>query len=734
MQKIFHKFGRSIDALFGRCRISNLQLEKQKLTLMDTMLILNKIQELADSLAAENSTFTRSDVAWELQDDLASVGISGDSPEISRLVWECYQKTKDEAVAKCFLTNSRCYTLVEEFTVPALVEAGDIDSVFGTINKNLAKSDNVLAALKDMLENGVNLSLVDVASSLINTVAGVEAIKRVQDEVQQIFANYSDMTGAYGDARSTIRELVANFSELRQSTCEKYKKYALSLIDLFGDGIKSTMPELFNFDAVQFLDVEAMQQTAKLAYDGIYGKCGALLGDVTESFQNALSRSASQFSIQKDRSVGLVLAGINMISHYVKTGQKTTALHRDFAELRGSIVNDIAAIRTDEVRLMEIYKLLNDVMVPEAELFARNCDKVFDKEFNSLVDTIYNTPEARSLKQERDEVLREMHILERRINDANISINYYKDHIASNQETLASLKDNYVWAQENKPEPPAAFVNLLLLGVTQRKYERDIYEWEKSCKPVVDHYEGLAVDIRVDSDEIERRTKAIADDTLRYNELKIRQIDLTKRLSALVNSTPETKRQAAQHLEDIIKLLHLAKKITEGKLNDNLMQVARVKKLDDVKVPENITNAVRNFRDSITKDIKFTEKTARALTNDKVSQDAIANIVVQGDEILQEGIGLCNDLAQLKAMKIKQKLSQEMYDREFAKIKEAFAERMKAIDNRADFIQQTARKINTAADHDSLKKALIELAGDYATGMTPQDWEDFLEGKKTIEI
>ncbi|MCR5455540.1 MAG: hypothetical protein K6F33_11190 [Bacteroidales bacterium] len=701
---------------------------------MNTSLILNKIQELADNLEAEKSTFTRSDVAWELKEELSQIGIEGDSPEISRLVWECYQKTKDEAVAKCFLTNSRSYTLIEEYTVPALVEAGDTDSVFGTISKKLKNSDGVLGQLENLLSNGVNLSLVDTASSLINTVSGVEAIKRVQDDAQQIFAKYSNMTGAYSDARNTIRDLVSDFMELRQSTCESYRKYALALVDIFGDSIKSTMPELFNFDAVQFLDVDAMHQSVKLAYDGIYGKCGALVGDVSDSFTKALSRSASQFSIQKDRSVGLVLAGINMISHYVKTGQQATALHRDFAELRGAILGDIAAIRTDEVRLVEIYKLLNDVMIPEAEVYARNCDKVFDNELNALVDTIYATPEARELKQQRDEIIREMRLLERRINDANISINYYKDHIISNQETLASLKDNYVTAQENKPEPPSGLGKVLSFGTAQRKYERDIYDWDKSCKPVVDHYEGLAVDIRVDSDEIERRRKAIEDDTLRYNELKIRQMNISKNLSALVNSTPETKRQTAARLEDIIKLLHLAKKITEGKLDDHLLQAAKVQKLDDIKIPENITNAVKNFRDSITKDMKFTEQTARTLTNDKVSQDIITNIAMQGDSVLQDGIGLCNDLAQLKTMKLKQNLSQEMYDREFAKIKEAFAERMKVIDNRAAFIQEAARKINTADDHDSLKQALIELAGDYTTGMTPQDWDDFLEGKKTIQI
>ncbi|MBO7439947.1 MAG: hypothetical protein J6U21_09755, partial [Bacteroidales bacterium] len=102
--------------------------------------------------------------------------------------------------------------------------------------------------------------------------------------------------------------------------------------------------------------------------------------------------------------------------------------------------------------------------------------------------------------------------------------------------------------------------------------------------------------------------------------------------------------------------------------------------------------------------------------------------------VLQEGIDLCNSFAQLKAMKLQQKLAQEVYDREYAKIKEAFAERMQAIDDRAAFIKETASKINTAEGHDALKQALIELAGDYTTGMSEQDWNDFLDGKKTIQI
>ena len=147
---------------------SNIVETRKYSTLMDTALILDKIKTLADTLYEDGSTFTRSDLAWELQEDLAKVGITGDSLDISRLVWECYQNTKDEAVAKSFVTNSRSFTLVEEHTIPALVEAGDTENVFGTVSKKLVKSDDILGQLKSLVDNGINLSLVDATTSSVS--------------------------------------------------------------------------------------------------------------------------------------------------------------------------------------------------------------------------------------------------------------------------------------------------------------------------------------------------------------------------------------------------------------------------------------------------------------------------------------------------------------------------------------------------------------------------------------
>ncbi len=693
-------------------------------------MIYNKLQVLADTASVDNSTFTRNDLAWEFKEDFAAIGIEGDSPEISKIVWECYQMTRDEAVAKCFVTNNRSYTLVEEYRVPALVEAGKMNSVFNVIDGKLEKSGNIISHLQTVVANGINLKLVDEASNLINTVSGAEAVKRIQDEAQQIFAKYSDMAGAYSDARNVIRELVADFSELRQFAYEAYKKYALELVDMFGEQIKASMPELFDFDTIEFLDVDAMKQNVKLAYDGIYGKCGVLLGEVSESFTKSLSRSASQFSEQSDHSVGLVLAGITMISHYVKTGQKATALHRDLAELRGAISSDEAAIRTDEVRLMELYKLFNDVMIPESQLFALNAPKVFDEEFEELIDTLYSTPETRALKQERDQILKDMHQNERRINDANISISYYKDHIQSCQETLSSLKGNYIEAQVTKPEPPKFFV----LPPARRKYERDLYEWDKSCKPVIDTYESLALDISVENDEIARRHAAIDDDTLRYNELKIRLMDVSKRLSALVGTRPELKKKAARHLDSIVKLLVLAKKIVSTRLDDRLVTATKVTKFDDIQLPKELVAAVKDFKDSLTKNLKFTENDAVNLTNSKVGKEIITDIAGKGDALLQDGVSFCENVARLKVMRLKQTLGKEMYDREFKKLKAEFDERMKLVDDKAAFIRETAKKINTADEHDALKEALLELVGANAPSYTQKDWDDFLDGKKIIEI
>jgi hypothetical protein len=697
---------------------------------METKEINNKISELAQKLQASNSQMTRSDLAWELKD----FGINSDSPEISRLVWDCYQQTGDKAIAECFINNSHSNTIIEEYRIPALLDAGQNGDIFGHIDSRLKQSNDILSALSNLVDDDTKMKLIDTASSVIGTLSGTEAITRIQGEAQQVFAKYSQLADAYTNAKDSIRTLTGDFSELRQSTAETFRKYALALTDIFGDRIKATMPEMFDFDSIQFLDIDAMVKSVQLGYNSIYGKCGELAGEVSESFSKTISRSATQFGAQSDKTVGLIVAGLNMVAHYIKTGQYSASLRRDLAELRASIAHDVATIRTDEIRLVEIYKTLNDVFIPKAELFAKSAPQVFDEDFENLTNAIYSTPEARSMKVERDGILSKMRSLERRIYDAKMSLNYYKGHVSDSQQTLESLKEQYEKAKSTKPEPPSSIGNVFSLGNAKKNYNREIYEWSQNCQPLISTYESLIIDVKVDSDEIESQTKILEECTAEYEQLKRRQQQLSDSLSAIVTSSPKIRTRVAAHLDDIIKLLHLAKEISSSKLDQRLVETIKVSRYKDIELPENLSKALSEFKEKITNDIKFTTQDAHNITSKGTPQEVVDKIAADGNDALQKGIEICNQLAQLETMKLNYKLSEEHYNKEFEKIKGIFAENIAKLDNQAEIIREIARKINTAENNSELKKGLISLLDNQNAGFSDADWDDFIAGKKTIEI
>ncbi|MCQ2253336.1 MAG: hypothetical protein MJZ61_07790 [Bacteroidales bacterium] len=694
----------------------------------NTQQIYQEITRLAEKLKSAQSTITRADLAYELK----KLGIPGDSPEISRLVWQCYQQTGCQAITEAFVNNSKTSSIIDEYKIPALLEGGQEQSAFETIAQKLRNTDTTLGQLSQLIDEKTKLQLVEAASTLMNVVSGTNAVHKIQSEASQIFNQYSQMAGRYQEATSSIRSLTGDFCELRQSTTELYRKYANTLIDIFGDRIKATMPEMFDFASIKFLDVEGMLKTQQLGYNSIYGKCADLVGNVSEGFTKALRQGVSQFGAQQDKRVGLVLAGINLISHYMKTGQQTQNLRHELQELKSSITHDVAAIRTDEVRLTEIFQTLNNVLIPKAEIFAKAAPEVFDNELQQLLDTLY-TGEAANLRSRREEIIVQLRKLERRINDEQMSINYYTSHVADCRETLQSLEEPYQKAKNDKPIPPSGLGNVLSFGTAKKNYNRDIYDWTQNCAPLVSQYEDLIVDIKVDSEELAAQQKALDTDKQQYTLLLAELQQINDKLQQQLKASPEAKVKVLSHLGDIIKLLQIAKDVSSAKLDDRLINTYTVKKFKDIQLPENLQKAVTEFKDEITRDMDFTEQDARNLAG-KITAEQAAQIASDGKDILSKGISICETMAHLSAMQVNQGLAQEYYDREFQKIKDEFQQNIKAVDNQAQILQEIARRINTAPNKDELKQSLLQLLGNSGNTLTAQDFDDFLAGRKTISI
>ena len=88
----------------------------------------------------------------------------------------------------------------------------------------------------------------------------------------------------------------------------------------------------------------------------------------------------------------------------------------------------------------------------------------------------------------------------------------------------------------------------------------------------------------------------------------------------------------------------------------------------------------------------------------------------------------------LKAMQEQSAIAHQAYDKELEKLQEAFRSNLADIDNRGIILRESLKKINTATSEEELKKGLLSLAQKEGESFSKEDWNEFLNGTKTIEL
>ena len=183
---------------------------------------------------------------------------------------------------------------------------------------------------------------------LLGTIVGTKGVTEVRKETSALFDCYSQLIGNYDGARDSVKVLIADFVTLRSHVCDIYRRYALVLIDAFGDSVKAIAPQLFDFDSIEWLDTQQMTQqmlqNVKLDYDQITEHCSILMSSISESFSQSLKQASNSYRSAGSKQAGLLLAGLNMVSHYIDASSRTTELKGELLTLKNSVKHDVTLI------------------------------------------------------------------------------------------------------------------------------------------------------------------------------------------------------------------------------------------------------------------------------------------------------------------------------------------------------------------------------------------------------
>ena len=713
---------------------------------MDNNRIYQKIYDIASQLLKENAVYTRADLAYELQE----FGIKTDSFEIGMLVWEAYKRFNDnEAIRRSFYDNEKKDPLVDEYRTDYLIETNDIPSLFPLLRQKLTNGNHALSQLENIVTQTLREQTVSGSIGALNTLTGTQGVVKVKNEATAVFNLYSELVGNYDDAKHQIQAVTTDFVKLRGQICDTYRQYALVLTDAFGDSIKTVSPELFDFDSIEWLDVHGMLQNVKLDYDKINEKCSTLMSSITDSFAQSLKTASQSYKAAGSKQIGLVLAGLNMVSHYINVGQKTAELKQDLLTLKNSVKHDVTLIKGDMGRLFVIYKTLNDLYIPQAEAFCRFSKQILSGEWQRLTQALYANTDIQPLKEERDEALESYKTLEREMTDEQLNIDYYTTRIEECRQLLDGMQTQYQQAKASKPEKPFFLTNLLTLGSANQKYNRDIYDWNQACAPVISQYEEIRTDVKLDNDELEQLQRHLNENKRMHQQLKEKLRRLNREIMSKISVSPDLQMKMLPHLESMVKLLRIAREIASCKLDSKLVKTVSIAR-QDTELPQELKQNLQLFTNTLREHVAIDNETAKSsfyavsgeaptgseqpTSSGNASEADFAQLSDAENTAIQNTVNLLESWSRLKAMQEQSAIAHQAYDKELEKLQEAFRSNLADIDNRGIILRESLKKINTTTSEEELKKGLLSLAQKEGESFSKEEWNEFLNGTKTIEL
>lgn len=670
----------------------------------DKTTIYDAIRSIAAKLCKDGETYLRADLAYELK----QYGIDADSIDVSRLALEAYKYfDNDRSIKQAFVTNDSRSALIDEYQLTDLLDNDKPEDAMALASKELAKTSDTLTALKRDIDMNMSLAVAKAASGMMDTVTGTGSVKAVRTEASTLFDRYSKMVGTYHEGEDTVRSNIADFTTLRTDIGTTYQEFAMQLIDIYGDNVKAVAPNLFDFNQVQFLDVDSMLKHTELEYNRISDKCSALIGEISDSFQNSLKSSVAAYKSagQGNKALGLAMAGLGMLNHYMEAGERTNRLRSDLSVFKTSIKHDSTLIKADLGRLLVIYKTLNDVVIPKADIFLRYASKLMSSDIKAITDSLYDNAEIRPLEEQRRELLAQLKVLDGEINDHLQNIDVYQSLISDITTTLDSKGASYRDAIARKPSKPFFLLNIVTFGKANKDYNRNYAEWDAVCYPLVREYENYQVDLKLDKDELAAHQSDLKAKQQEQHLVKQKLDEVNKQIRSKINASNDTQLKMLPHLRTVIAMLRLGREIMDTKLDKKLTGTVSIPDFKSTeKLPADIENNLSLFTSTLADNIHADRGMAEALLNGvddyrgvnekdrKYSEEDLAQVTEASELTLQQGMSLLDSALQLKKQQLNGKLASAAYDEAFDKIASDFRKQIKGVDNKSAFVREVMRQ------------------------------------------
>ena len=288
---------------------------------------------------------------------------------------------------------------------------------------------------------------------------------------------------------------------------------------------------------------------------------------------------------------------------------------------------------------------------------------------------------------------------------------------------------------------------MLTFGYLGSRYNRRYAEWDTACHPLVREYESNQVDLKLDKDELASHRKELK--RLRSERADCaRQLDgLNRQVRGRMQVSDEVKLRMLPHLRSVVALLRLGREIAETRLDSRLVGTVTIADSQpQAQLPADIEQNLTQFATMLADNVKADRATALSMLNGVgdiccaepnaggYSDEDVAAVAAGQEQALQQGIALLNSFMELKAKQLQGMLTRAEYDREYQRMAADFYSRLRTIDDRSAYVREVMRRINTAMNDDDRRQALLMLSELSGQSLTEQEYDDFVAGRKDVEL
>lgn len=676
--------------------------------------LLNKIKSLADQLTEAGKTMTRADLAYELKD----FGYDSDSNDITKVVDDAYDELYDNdhdaasRLLNVFRTNDgRLGLPYAQLFLNKLLD-GDTAEIADYLNLNLNQAKEALDLLDDELHKKVR-AVKAKATSLMSKIDGSADISLYKEEISNLFEQYSALVGQYHESQKYVCGVIDDFVKVRDEVLGRYRESAMRLVDIFGDGVKVIDPELFDFDSIQWLDVDSKLQSVALEYARLSEQCSTLIASISDSFKNMVNYVAT--SLRMGGIAGAFGAAFEILGHYSDAKERSNQLGMEVDRFRTSVSNDANLIKTDLMRMLAIYKTLNDYFIPKAVTFIRYAVQLMEDDYTAMTSSLYEDPQIKPLDDERWSIVSNLRSVETDMLDHEQQIAFYTTKMTELDEGILSKRDKYISVKESEPRPPFLLSRILSFGKTWSSFCRDFAEWYQKNGLFIRQFDEDRVEVKLCDDQIAQHRLAVEGLKVKRDELVAALNAKSLEIRQLIAATPEVKERLLTHLRSYVALLRLGREVAESKLSPELVNTVSV----------------------------YTEPSSEsdlALAITPEQEEGISRFKQELGErgvwgqALAKGVSLAESYVKLAAQERQGQIDRERYDNECEKIRQNLRDYIQQVDDKSGLLREVLRKANLAETPEERKDALSLMSEVGGLEFSDEEYEDFLNGNGQISL